>query len=74
MKTYTMSFAQAMTHTPEHPERTTRREGTGLSFDVTFKVWSNRPAMARAIRMQQKRERRPGDWSACVNLSETEGY
>jgi len=72
MKKYTMSFAAASTHTPQHPERTARRCTHG--FDVTFQVWTNRMAMARSIRMQEKREGRPGDWRACVPLEATEGY
>ena len=74
MKRYTMSFAAAIEHKPEHPERTARRSGTGLDFDVTFQVWPNRPAMAHAIRMQEKREPRANHWRAVVPLKETEGY
>lgn len=71
-KQYRMSFAQANEHRPEHPERTARRHGRGLDFDVTFQVWTNRKAMARSIRMQQKRGET--DWIACVPLSDGEGY
>jgi hypothetical protein len=39
MKHYTLSFADAMTHIPDAPERTARRNSTGLNFDVTFQVW-----------------------------------
>lgn len=75
VKTYTMSWAAAQEHKPEHPERTARRNaGTGLDFDVTFQVWPNRAAMARSIRMQEKRESRSSDWRVCVKLTETEGY
>ncbi len=74
MTTYRMSWAQAQEHKPEYPERTARREGSGLDFDVTFQVWPNRASMARTIRMQQKREHHLTDWSACVPLKETEGY
>ena len=74
MKRYTMTFAAAMEHTPEHPERTARKSGTGLNFDVVFQVWPNRSSMAKSIRMQERREHRPDDWRAVVKLRETEGY
>ena len=74
MKRYTLSAAAAMEHTPDHPERTARKSGTGLNFDVTFQVWPNRQSMARTIRMQQTRENRADDWRAVVALRETEGY
>ncbi len=74
MKKYTMSFAAAMDHSPTHPERTARKSGSGMSFDVTFQVWTNRSALAKTIRMQERRESRQGDWRACVKLSDREGY
>lgn len=74
MKTYTMSFADACQHKPDHPERTAKRSGTGLNFDVTFQVWPNRPSMARSIRMQQTRASNSRDWRPCVKLSDGEGY
>ena len=74
MKRYTMSFAQAMDHKPEHPERTARKAGTGLNFDVTFQVWPNRQAMAKTIRMQERRTPRGDDWRAVAALSPGEGY
>lgn len=74
VKTYTLSGAQAFSHVPEHPDRTGRRDGHGLNFDVTFKVWPAREALARTVRMQEKRERMSSDWRACVKLSDGEGY
>jgi hypothetical protein len=74
MKTYRMSWAAAQEHKPDHPERTARREGHCLDFDITFQVWPNRASMVRTIRMQQQREPHPTDWRACVPLRETEGY
>lgn len=73
MKRYTMSWAAAQEHKPEHPERTARRSGTGMDFDVTFQVWPNRPSMAKTIRLQEQREHRHTDWSPCVKLSPSEG-
>jgi len=74
MKTYSMSFAAACSHTPQFPERTAKRSGRGLNFDVIFKVWPARGPMARSIRMQQKRETRSDDWRPCVALKDCEGY
>jgi hypothetical protein len=75
MRHYTLTGADAMTHQPEHPERTARKNATGfLNFDVIFQVWPNRPSLAHTIRMQEKREARQGDWSSVIPLRETEGY
>jgi hypothetical protein len=71
MKRYVLSFAGALEHIPKHPERTAKRH---LSFDVEFQIWSNRAAMAKSIRMQQRGEHRPDHWRACVPLSDGEGY
>lgn len=72
MKTYTMSFAAAIQHTPAHPERTARKQER--NFDVTFKEWPAREAMARSLRMQEKREPRYDDWRPCIALATVEGY
>jgi hypothetical protein len=45
-----------------------------MNFDLIYQVWSNRAAMARTIRMQQKREPRPDDWRPVVALKDGEGY
>ena len=74
MKTVRMSFAASLEYQPPHPERTARKRGTGMDFDVTFKEWPARGPMARSIRMQEKREQRNGDWRACVKLKDNEGY
>lgn len=75
MKRYSLSGADGFSHVPEYPERTARRGSRrGLDFDVYFQVWPNRKALARSIRMQEKRERRQDDWTACVPLGVTEGY
>lgn len=65
MKKYTMSAAAAMEHKPANPERTARRSGIGLDFDVTFQVWPNRVSMLKTLEMQDKREHRSADWKAC---------
>ena len=65
MKKYTMSFGQACEHKPEHPERTARKSGKGMNFDVTFQVWPSRQAMLKTLEMQGKRDYRAGDWKEC---------
>jgi hypothetical protein len=75
MKRYTISFAAALKHKPEHPERTAKRcSGRVMDFDVTYQVWPNRASMARTIRMQERSEHRPDNWRACVPLAQGEGY
>ena len=73
MKHYTLSTADAFTHVPEHPERTAKRAHGGLNFDWTFQVWSNRAAMVKTIRMQERRAPQQTDWKACVKLTPGEG-
>jgi hypothetical protein len=75
MKTYTLSAFAASTHKPEHQERTARRNQSGtLNFDIVFQTWSNRAAMARSIRMQERGEYRSTNWRACEPLTPGEGY
>ena len=52
MKRYTMSFAAAMEHKPEFPERTGRRDL--LSFDVEFQVWPSRAALLKTVQIQDR--------------------
>jgi hypothetical protein len=65
MKTYTLSFSRSITHRPDNPERTAKRNSPGLSFDVTYQVWSSRAGMLKTIEMQGKRGARITDWKAC---------
>jgi hypothetical protein len=74
MKRKTMSFGQSLEYTPPHPERTARKSGRGLNFDVTFQEWPNRASMAKTIRMQQQRASQTDDWRAVVPLKDWEGY
>lgn len=74
MKTYKLSFGQSIGHKHPHPERTARRACHGMSGDLIYQVWTNRKAMARSIRMQQKRARSNQDWVAVVPLTDGEGY
>ncbi len=65
MKQYSMSFADSITHKPEHPERTAKRSMSGLNFDVVYQVWPNRASMLKTIDIQGRREPRQTDWRAC---------
>jgi len=56
------------------PERTAYKMGYGVFADYIFQVWPNRAAMARSIRMQQKRASNVNDWRPVVKLSDGEGY
>ncbi len=60
----------------EHPapDRTAYKSIGTFGETVIFQVWSNRQAMARSIRMQERRERHSDDWKALVRLSDGEGY
>lgn len=74
MKTYRLSFADTLGHKPEHADRTACKSGTGMDMDCYYQVWPSRVAMARSIRMQQKRSPKGADWRACVKLTDGEGY
>jgi len=77
MKTYSVSFAAGIGHTPKHPERTARRNAGGdgsMNFDIIYREWPNRASMARSIRMQEQRERHSTDWYAVMPISPGEGY
>ena len=67
MKKYTLSFADSLTHVPEHPERTARRVSTAqpMDFDVRYQVWPNRAAMLKTIEMQRRGEPRSDHWRPC---------
>jgi len=68
---YVLPFYQASTHKPQYPECTAKRPS---GDDVRFQVWSNRKAMAKTIRMQQKRAAHRLDWQAIVPLGDAEGF
>jgi len=74
MRTYSLSLGQAMDHKHPHPERTASRRMGGVFSNVLYQVWPNRGAMARSIRMQQKRAPEANDWHALVKLGDAEGY
>ena len=71
METYVLSFASSIKHTPAHPERTAmRRHG----WDTLYQIWPNRKAMAKTIRVQEKRAANRMDWIPCQKLEDIEGY
>jgi hypothetical protein len=71
MKVYTLSLGAALDCAHNHPERTARRSaGDG----VTFQVWTNRKAMAKSIRMQERRAPRNDDWKPLQPLADGEGF
>jgi hypothetical protein len=74
MRRYTLSFAAGIGYAHPHPERTAKRAGRSLGAYDMYQVWSNREAMARSIRMQQRRATRIDDWRPLVPLSDGEGY
>ena len=74
MKKYSLSLGQSIGYDHPHPERTAVRQGHGAFADSVYQIWTNRKAMARSIRMQQRRERRNQDWRPLVKLTDGEGY
>ncbi len=68
MKTYVLSFADSITHIPEHPERTAKKS---LEWDVKYQVWTSRAAMLKTIDMQGKRAPHRSDWRACKMIPAT---
>lgn len=75
MKKYYLSLGQSIGYQHPHPERTAKRSGPGIFSDDTYQVWSNREAVARSIRMQE-RGAKPSmyRWHALVPLKDGEGY
>ena len=69
--TYTLSVGQSIGYKHPAPERTAVK---AIGWDYQYRIWTNREAMARSIRMQQRREYRQGDWKPLVKLSDGEGY
>ncbi len=59
-----------------NPERAAYRyfSSDPMEFDVEVAWWTNRAAMAKSIRMQQRRAPTSRDWRAVVRLGEIEGY
>jgi hypothetical protein len=62
MKTQKMTFAEHMTFKPEDAERCAYRSSGAFGEKIEVKWWPARSALRTTIDMQDKRERRPGDW------------
>ena len=83
MRKETMSFArfnEAMRDgSIKDSERAASRDVTGSVSSsswgsVIVQWWPSRGAMARSVRMQEKRERQSMDWRPCIKLRDGEGY
>lgn len=74
MKHYTVPMGRMADYQHPAPERTAYRltGWQGIS-DAYCQVWSNRAAMARSIRMQE-RAAPSSEWRPIVKLSIGEGY
>lgn len=59
MKRYTLSFAEATQHIPDHPDRTAYRSG---EWDYMYQVWPSREAMLKTIELQQKKASNKLQW------------
>jgi DNA-directed RNA polymerase specialized sigma24 family protein len=62
MKTKKMTFAEHMTFKPEDAERCAYRSYGTFGENIEVKCWTSRSALRTTIDMQDKRERRSGDW------------
>ena len=65
---------QEVIATLKAPERTAYKVGGGIGDGAVFQSWSNRPAMARSIRMQEAGASFGSGWKSVVPLGPTEGY
>lgn len=74
MKTYRLCLGQQIGYAHPAPDRTAKRQGTGMFAEDVFQVWPNRASMAKSVRMQQRRASRPDDWRPLVPLTDGEGY
>lgn len=66
MKTYTLSFADSLSHAPAHPDRTGYRAMSGMNMDVVFQVWPSRAALLKTIEIQSRRAFKATDWKPCL--------
>jgi hypothetical protein len=75
MKRYHAPLGRCAEIKHEHPERTaSRNAGPSWDAEIEFQVWPNRAAMARTVRMQERRASDWRDWRPLVKLEITEGY
>jgi hypothetical protein len=71
MTEYTLSFADSIKHVPEKPEKTAMGQ---LNWSVKYIVFPNREALAKRIRMQERKGHSSYDLTAYIKLSDGEGY
>ncbi len=76
MRSYSVPFGRLADYPHPAPERTAWTMGQRIDSDCYCRVWSNRAAMARSIRMQQRSADVPASRRLVplVKLGETEGY
>ena len=55
---YTLPIGRMAEHAPEHPERTSLRDARAWDGGTEYQVWTNRPAMLRAVQMARSGENR----------------
>lgn len=59
----------------ERPDADRIATASGTAFgDVRLRRFNSRAVLARCVRMQQRRQRQPGDWRPIVALTDGEGY
>ncbi len=74
MKTYTLTLVEQLSgYRHPHPNRTAWRPSAN-GWDTTYQIWSNRKAMARSIRMQERSGPSRRNWNALEALGDTEGH
>jgi hypothetical protein len=74
MKTYSVPLGRMAEVKHAYPDRTAYKSERGIFGDIRFQVWSNREAMARSIRMQERGPWKAGNWKAIVPLTDTDGF
>lgn len=62
MKSYILPLGRTAEYVHPAPDRTASRSLPGVFGEIEFKVWPNRASMLKTIEMQERRERRNGDW------------
>jgi len=70
MKKYRLSFADSLTHKPEHPERTASKSGKCMDMDVYYQVWPNRAAMLKTVDIQERASNSQYNWRPCVKVGQ----
>ena len=74
MKKYSLPAGRAQDYPHPAPERTAQKAARGIFDEDIYQVWSNRAAMAKSVRMQERRAPRFDDWRPLVPLEIPEGY